>query len=440
MRTYLNPVVVANILQMLRASVKGALWICDSEDAGRFFEARCAHPDAKVITAHGQSADVFAIVSNRGLKGILATVSNLEEAQEFGMIPEPHIPNLLSTPQNLSAVVSELGGVSWLKAMELVLNRRMFDAVSEFAYRIAKISALACIPITYLCDQTHAHIVQSGQLPTRDELVVICNSQAQSSENMANMVADAFSCKPPAEAEHSFNRAICSSLVFALLQSSKPHGIPAATPAITEVCWALLRTSFTMNDFERTATFWDLRDWQRKSRYIALREWRILDPFGIVWDQRYWKGDLDIIIGNPKLAQNLAVLKLDLDNFKAVNSELGHSGGDEAIRLYLTTLKDILLNYAEIYRRGGDEVVAIAPNADYEVISAIAEKLRAEIETRFVIWASQKNIKARPTASIGLLMAAAPTNSDEVALAFDAAQDEAKQTGKNKVVVKLLVA
>jgi len=440
MRMFMNAVVIANLVQMLRSSVRGALWICDSDEAGRFFEARCAHSDAKVMVAPGHSADVFEIVTNRGLKGVVATVAGDSRPDAIGIVAEPNIFNMLVNRNSLSALVHEAGGVDWSAASSSILGDRPEDAVLVFAGRISEICARENLNPDDFSARIAPLVNKNGMLPNAAEIASICTEAGCATANIQYLVSEIFSGPPAREVRSSSHGKLSVDTLTAFLRDTKPHGIPAATLVTLEVCWSLLRTAFKMEDFEKTSTFWDLRDWERKSQYVALREWRVQDAFGLVWDQRYWRSDLSIVVNDPRLAKNLAVLKLDLDNFKTVNSQLGHAEGDEALKLYLATTKEVLLRYADIYRRGGDEVVAIAPNVDFDVIKDVAEILRNEIESRFAKWSAERKLEGSPTASIGLLLASSPDDVEALIAGFDTAQNEAKITGKNKVVVATLAA
>lgn len=440
MRQFLNAVVIANLAQMLRGSVKEALWICDSDEAGRFFEVRCVHPASKVIVAPGHSAEVFEIVMRRGLKGVVATVSDSSTPSPAGTIPEPNVPNMLASTASLAAVIVEAGGINWLAASESMLGDRPEIAVDNFAARLSKICWEKSIDPEDLAARVTSHIREEGSLPGPAAIVLMCMASGATTPGTEELVYSVFSASSPPDSGHSARGAFCATLLTALLSHSKPHGISASAPVTDVSCWSLLRLAFKMEDFERTRTFWALRAWQRTNSYELLREWRVHDPFGIAWDQRYWRSDLEVIVSDSQLAQFLAVLKVDLDNFRDVNSHLGHDGGDEAIRLYLETTKLVLGKFAEVYRRGGDEVVAIAPNADFAEIESAAQRLRAKIEDVFAKWALEKGLHKGPTASIGLLLAESPSDADAVTAAFDLAQREAKEAGKNRVVVQTLLA
>jgi diguanylate cyclase (GGDEF)-like protein len=129
------------------------------------------------------------------------------------------------------------------------------------------------------------------------------------------------------------------------------------------------------------------------------------------------------------------MFKVDLDNFKQVNDELGHAAGDEAIRLYFKTIARVLGNVGEVYRRGGDEVVVLAPGLGGASARELAERTRLEVENVFRDWASERRLRSAPTASIGLAISNAEESRSQITRLADEAELQAKRQGKNRVVV-----
>jgi diguanylate cyclase (GGDEF)-like protein len=131
----------------------------------------------------------------------------------------------------------------------------------------------------------------------------------------------------------------------------------------------------------------------------------------------------------------VAMFKIDLDNFKQVNEDLGHAAGDEAIRLYCKTVINILGTVGEVYRRGGDEVVVLAPGLGETVARELGEVTRLKIEEIFRDWASSRHLTIPPTASIGLAISDSVESRSRIVERADEAQRQAKHQGKNRVVV-----
>jgi diguanylate cyclase (GGDEF)-like protein len=80
-----------------------------------------------------------------------------------------------------------------------------------------------------------------------------------------------------------------------------------------------------------------------------------------------------------ELGQPISALVIDLDNFKAVNDTLGHSKGNEVIKLFADVLKRVIgARGIEAARWGGDEFYVLAPNLDGHEARALAERIQRE--------------------------------------------------------------
>ncbi|MBF0481945.1 MAG: EAL domain-containing protein [Desulfovibrionaceae bacterium] len=127
--------------------------------------------------------------------------------------------------------------------------------------------------------------------------------------------------------------------------------------------------------------------------------------------------------------QTLAVLFLDLDNFKHINDSLGHAVGDLVLQELAKRLKKVLRAVDTISRQGGDEFIAILPEihaAQYAGTAAqrILESLRQPFRPQ--------GHELYATASIGIAIApddgAAPGDLIKNA---DLAMYRAKELGRN---------
>jgi len=66
-------------------------------------------------------------------------------------------------------------------------------------------------------------------------------------------------------------------------------------------------------------------------------------------------------ISDHRQASHFAIALFDLDKFKDVNDTLGHSAGDELLKLVAQRCVGIIRNDVRFYRLGGDEFVALMP-------------------------------------------------------------------------------
>ncbi len=123
----------------------------------------------------------------------------------------------------------------------------------------------------------------------------------------------------------------------------------------------------------------------------------------------------------------VAVLLLDLDNFKLINDGLGHAAGDEVLAALAPRLRDVVREVDTVARFGGDEFVVVAEDLedDLEAIG-VAGRLTAELTRPFVISDGAHSV----TASIGVAVAHAGRGAPDALLRdADAAMYRAKETG-----------
>ncbi|EXF92570.1 hypothetical protein HK44_011085 [Pseudomonas fluorescens HK44] len=230
------------------------------------------------------------------------------------------------------------------------------------------------------------------------------------------------------------------SVVATAIQRYRPHGLSPDSVVSSVELSKMLELSYALENIEDDPVFWKMRKWERSNpKYNLLRQWRTLDPFKLVWDQRYWEVDLKSLLSLGEAGGGLSLIKLDLDNFKNVNTRLGHGGGDEAIKIASRIISSVCYGAGEVYRRGGDEFVIIAPELRGNEAERLSEKIRTEIESVFLAWGDSNNLETCPTASIGVVDADYGVCFDELTRAADQAQQLAKDSGKNISIYKRLI-
>lgn len=83
----------------------------------------------------------------------------------------------------------------------------------------------------------------------------------------------------------------------------------------------------------------------------------------------------EICISSEKQQQNIALLLIDIDDFKKVNDTFGHISGDKALRIVAGLLNETFRKDDYVARIGGDEFAAILIDFKPEGISIILKKL-----------------------------------------------------------------
>jgi diguanylate cyclase (GGDEF)-like protein len=77
----------------------------------------------------------------------------------------------------------------------------------------------------------------------------------------------------------------------------------------------------------------------------------------------------------------VAVLSIDLDDFRKINDEFGHGVGDRLLASVADVIKGQFRQMDMLARYAGDEFVAVMPGASTDAASLVAERVRVAIET-----------------------------------------------------------
>ena len=134
-------------------------------------------------------------------------------------------------------------------------------------------------------------------------------------------------------------------------------------------------------------------------------------------------------VGDPG---SIAVLFLDIDDFKTVNDSLGHAAGDRLLTITADRLRECVGPAATVARFAGDEFAAVLPDITDELDAlAIAERIGRALRDPFELEGRLTVISA----SIGVAVATGAITTDEMFRNADAAMYHAKRSGKNRAAV-----
>jgi len=131
---------------------------------------------------------------------------------------------------------------------------------------------------------------------------------------------------------------------------------------------------------------------------------------------------------NRRYPRPLALIYMDLDNFKVINDTHGHQTGDAVLRLVADAMRTSVRTADVVGRLGGDEFGVLMPETDAPLADAAAKRLVASLRNVF---------KGTPsvTASIGVVSCTATdASTDDLLRRADQAMYDAKKAGKDRVV------
>ncbi len=139
---------------------------------------------------------------------------------------------------------------------------------------------------------------------------------------------------------------------------------------------------------------------------------------------------------SKRFGQELGLVMLDIDDFKAVNDNYGHQQGDIVLREVAKILRASSREIDEPARYGGEELAVVLPGTDLQGAHNLAERVREGIEAlRLPILGDDHAEPLRVTASFGA--AALPVSAGDargLVAAADEALYQAKRAGKNRTI------
>ncbi|WP_434931052.1 GGDEF domain-containing protein [Shewanella sp. HL-SH5] len=130
--------------------------------------------------------------------------------------------------------------------------------------------------------------------------------------------------------------------------------------------------------------------------------------------------------------QHVCLIYSDIDNFKMINDQYGHTAGDQVLSQVARRLKQHVKSDDLIGRIGGEEFVILIGRANYKEAFDVAERLRKILASTPIYYS---NIAISVTASFGVVDVKTADSKIENAINLaDEALYHAKKTGRNKVI------
>ena len=158
------------------------------------------------------------------------------------------------------------------------------------------------------------------------------------------------------------------------------------------------------------------------------------DPLTRAYNRRAYDQRIEDELKRYLRYQNIfSMLLLDVDHFKQINDKYGHSVGDLCLKEIINRVRPLLRETDFLARYGGEEFIIILPETTSGGAAEAAEKIRAHIEkTDFL----HKGERVRVTISLGgTEVHVSDKNVDSIFERADKAMYQAKQSGRNRVVM-----
>jgi diguanylate cyclase (GGDEF)-like protein len=171
----------------------------------------------------------------------------------------------------------------------------------------------------------------------------------------------------------------------------------------------------------------------RAQRFRSLRSLMLRDSLTGLLNHTATKEHIAVEIARMRReGKPLALAVIDLDHFKSVNDTYGHAAGDRVLKTLSSLLRQRLRSSDVIGRTGGEEFAVALAGVDDEAAVHIMDDIRTAFSK-----ISHQHEKGEFTATLSCGIAIFPHYSDlsSLADAADRALYQAKDAGRNKVVL-----
>lgn len=165
------------------------------------------------------------------------------------------------------------------------------------------------------------------------------------------------------------------------------------------------------------------------------KELSLVDELTKLFNKRYFNTHLQLEVERAtRQGQPLSLLLLDIDNFKHHNDTYGHADGDRVLaRLGQVIAAALRVNDIPC-RYGGEEFTIILPGTSGEEAIIAAERIRTSFAE--VVFQPTPQETVQKTVSIGVTQYRAGESGQSLLERADQNMYEAKQSGKNRYVLK----
>ncbi len=175
---------------------------------------------------------------------------------------------------------------------------------------------------------------------------------------------------------------------------------------------------------------------------LKLEQLASIDPLTGIYNRRSFVALCEQeLLRSARNGEVFSLIMFDIDHFKNVNDRHGHAAGDTVLCAVVEKLRNSVRNIDVVGRWGGEEFVALLPNADSEAALIVAQRLRYHIDSISIAHRQAKEIDDEKaitvTISIGVTTHSGENGAidiNELLHQCDTAMYQAKADGRNRIV------
>lgn len=224
----------------------------------------------------------------------------------------------------------------------------------------------------------------------------------------------------------------CYAIALFLLQQFRPGQWSPEFEAITGLTFLLAMFGYCVlgHEFSLMRKRLSTSNEQLQRALEKISELAITDELTGLYNRRHL---LKVLEQQRALANRegtpFVLAFIDLDNFKDVNDEFGHSIGDEVLKQFSGLLQDSIREVDLVSRYGGEEFVILLNGVGIDTASIVVERIRLAVEQL-----EFSKTKLHITMSVGITEYQAPEIVADTLARADKLLYVAKHEGRNRVV------
>lgn len=169
-----------------------------------------------------------------------------------------------------------------------------------------------------------------------------------------------------------------------------------------------------------------------------LKHLSFTDPLTQIYNRRFFIDSSKTVLEIAKREKSpLSLMMIDIDKFKNVNDTYGHQVGDEILKLLAKTMKNRQRKSDMSCRYGGEEFVILLPKTSLTKAEVVAQELRESVQKSYFEMSSQQTVAVTISIGVATVDLENEINIEKALKRADDALYEAKESGRNRVTVKI---